>query len=282
MHGLGGDWKGTWRATSLPPDDEFGWPLWLGQDLHQAGVDSRVWSFDYDASPSAWAGHTLPLYDRAGQFLEEIDLTLAAETRLVFVCHSLGGLVVKRMLALAREKTGSKARIPDRTAAILFLGTPHQGSALARVLNLPVVGRVARATITVEELERGNPELRSLGETFCKQAAEVGWLVHQYAEGRDTLGARVVDEHSAFSGFGDRVVLDEDHFSLCKPASRAHPVHRRCLRMVESLEVGRDALPEGSGAKAPHVSMEALLMVRALIDDILNQGRSSGGSTYGG
>ena len=50
---------------------------------------------------------------------------------LVFIAHSLGGLVVKHMLKQARDRVGTHAHLHEimvSTVAILFFGTPHHGA----------------------------------------------------------------------------------------------------------------------------------------------------------
>lgn len=234
VHGLDGDWKKTWRHPDAAQDDSIGWPIWLGKELDHLGVGCNVHSFDYPAASSAWRGKTLPMFDRAGRFLEELDLTLAGGTSLFFVCHSLGGLMVKQMLSLARDAEGSKGDFPRRTKGILFLGTPHQGSGLANIVNR-LVPTFARTTVTVEELETANPELRRLQGTFRAQARQHDWLVHQFAEGRDTHGMRIVDEYSAHSWVGDCVTDDEDHLSLPKLVNSGRIIFRRALRMIRDV-----------------------------------------------
>lgn len=56
---------------------------------------------------------------------------------MIFVGHSLGGLVVKQALLLASESLhDSYHDILNATSGIVFLGTPHRGSSndIARVL----------------------------------------------------------------------------------------------------------------------------------------------------
>lgn len=52
---------------------------------------------------------------------------------IIFICHSLGGLVVKDALVKAASHDSHKrdrdlALIYQHTKAVLFLGTPHRGS----------------------------------------------------------------------------------------------------------------------------------------------------------
>ena len=89
VHGLGGDAFITWGRDV--GDDTF-WPQWIADDLKQ--VD--VYSLDYEASPSAWLGTTMPLFDRAKQVLAWLEEV--AHRPLVFVCHSMGGLLAKELI----------------------------------------------------------------------------------------------------------------------------------------------------------------------------------------
>ncbi len=63
---------------------------------------------------------------------------------IVFICHSLGGIVVKKALVLAHERESSldsKDKL-DNTKAVAFMAVPHHGSDSARcavpaLLSLP-------------------------------------------------------------------------------------------------------------------------------------------------
>lgn len=62
-------------------------------------------------------------------------LTLLQEARpIIFIAHSLWGLVVKDALLSSRSSPEQHLRqILDCTRAILFLGTPHYGADLADI-----------------------------------------------------------------------------------------------------------------------------------------------------
>lgn len=263
LHGLDGDWKKTWRDADLPEDDAYGWPHWLGEELERIGMPSRVYSFDYPACSTKWIGATLPIFDRAGDLLEEIDLTLPPSSQLFFICHSLGGLMVKKMLSLARDKGGTKAQVPDRTRAILFLGTPHQGSGVANIVCTLIPKLLSRKSVTLEELARDNPGLREMRDAFLNQASVQRWAIHQVAEGKDTFGLRIVDENSAFCGTGDCVVADEDHISLPKPKTRDSSVFRRAVRMAQDffahpLEIEDRGVSNRSGESIRRLILQVL------------------------
>src|SRR5215470_358682 len=109
VHGLGGHAYDTWRRNG---DDKTFWPVWLARDI--PGL--AVWTLVYEAPPTNWFGTSMALQDRAKNVLE--CLLGQPELRgrpLVFVCHSLGGLVVKQVI---RAADGRRAY---RTDAAAFL-----------------------------------------------------------------------------------------------------------------------------------------------------------------
>ncbi|CAL8584147.1 hypothetical protein XPA_009752 [Xanthoria parietina] len=156
------------------------WPKHL---LPETLPSARVFAYGYDTR----VRHALDapvskntVYDIASDFLR----TLEAERRsqpsrpLIFIAHSLGGIVVKELL---RQSYGHQAhhshlhRIYKATAAVLFFGTPH-GGADPRGLCEHVVEQVARAAgLTVNEqivstLLPNSERLRELRDEFGPMA----------------------------------------------------------------------------------------------------------------
>ena len=128
VHGLQGDPRETW--TSPPPASAV-WPEWLAQDCD--GV--AVWSVGYDAPVSDWTGSAMHLSDRGENIFKR--LLTKAELRdgeLVFIGHSLGGLVIKQMLRKAdgeAHDNADAASFVARARKVAFLATPHVGADMA-------------------------------------------------------------------------------------------------------------------------------------------------------
>ncbi len=61
--------------------------------------------------------------------------------KLIFICHSLGGLIVQRALTLPVDAAVGEDRrlLQESTGGIIFLGTPHGGSNLANVARPPAM-----------------------------------------------------------------------------------------------------------------------------------------------
>ncbi|RTE73379.1 hypothetical protein BHE90_012182 [Fusarium euwallaceae] len=122
VHGLTGNSHSTWRHESA----ELPWPEEL---LVKDISDCKILKYDYDVSGI----HSLDngtLRDLAADFLYELvnwRQDNQSERPIIFVAHSLGGLVVKRMLGESQPRD-ALYNIRLFTRGIIFLGTPHRAS----------------------------------------------------------------------------------------------------------------------------------------------------------
>ncbi|KAJ5129845.1 uncharacterized protein N7515_005884 [Penicillium bovifimosum] len=136
VHGLNGHATETWTSKQGT--------CWLSDlaFLPKYIPRARVLVWGYNASIASWNGKT-PSSDRVLQHAQTMvsqleadrDLEDAAERPIIFLCHSLGGIIVKRALAYAesRPKLAHIYSIYTCTFAILFFGTPHHGSSKANL-----------------------------------------------------------------------------------------------------------------------------------------------------
>lgn len=108
--------------------------------LNKAGY-ANLYTFGY----SSWNSSFFEILSRLEGTLEQVSNRHGGR-RVILLGHSLGGL-------LARACIERKRNIP-RVAAVITLGTPHQGSRLAGL----GVGRLARSLVyrgkLIEEMER--------------------------------------------------------------------------------------------------------------------------------
>ncbi|KAI1452647.1 hypothetical protein F4805DRAFT_23210 [Annulohypoxylon moriforme] len=128
VHGLDGDWKESWTSNNGV--------YWIKDLLPVETPQSRILSYAYD---SRWSADTL-LTDDVFTFGETLvrdltELRLATNTSqrpIIFIAHSLGGIVIKTALEYSdttRVDFHEQHRnIILSTSAVLFMGTPHQGS----------------------------------------------------------------------------------------------------------------------------------------------------------
>ena len=242
IHGLGGDAFGTWRDGE---EDSSSWPHWLGEEFSGVGV----WSLGYAASPSKWtrflglfrkqgrdSGYTMALPDRALQVLDLMVQRRLGERPILFVCHSLGGLLVKQILRRADDAFDQqKQRVATNTRAVLFLATPHAGAVLASLLD--AFQAVFGATVSIEDLRAHDAHLRDLFDWYRNHAAALGIETVTYYETRGVGGVLpIVNPTSSHPGVGaDPVGLDEDHLSIAKPRFRDDQVCGAARDLLNSI-----------------------------------------------
>ena len=224
IHGLGGAAFTTWRHDE---DDSSSWPHWLGQEFPEVGV----WSLGYAASPTQWtrllgwifkrwrdAGHSMALPDRALQVLDLMVQRGLGQRPILFICHSLGGLLAKQVLRKADDgPEPRKKQVASQTRAVLFLATPHAGAELASLVN--AFRTVFGATVSIEDLRAHDAHLRDLYGWYRNRAFDLGIETVSYYDLRGIKGVLpIVNPTSAHPGVGtDPVGLDEDHLSIAKP-----------------------------------------------------------------
>lgn len=112
--------------------------LWLRDLLPRSIRAARVLSIGYNAYASSFYGNGS--VDRIQQYAHTLVADLQADRALescsqrpiIFICHGLGGILVKKALAYSSTRTSKNVQhlnsIFTSTFAILFFGTPHNGS----------------------------------------------------------------------------------------------------------------------------------------------------------
>jgi hypothetical protein len=246
VHGLTGDPVATWSSDkTLEPEGPY-WPLWLAADLPHL----NFYTLGYPASLFAqWAKKEMNLYQRAKNVLETLAGYEFGARPLVFVCHSLGGLLVKQILRTAQDSTEADwKKVADSCVGILFLATPHSGSSLADLLKAfsgcfssPHVDKLLNDTSDLDEL---NANFRSLCQNKQIQVTAYHEMHKAYKL------ATIVDAKSADPGVNASmpVPIDADHLNICKPSSRDSVLYLSIRRKLNSLMPNTSASSLGDPA----------------------------------
>ena len=233
VHGLGGDTRSTWQAAS-----SLDCMLdWIAEDCPAA----QVWSLDYPAVTTRWTdrGRGMALPRRARGLIELLLQLGIGERGLVFVCHSLGGLVVKQILRHSRELSAPGWEdIANSVLGVVFIATPHGGSSLASFAKAAIVTRPSASTLA---LTANCPHLEDLALWYRQNAGGLGIETAAYAE---TLpmpgGVIVVNLTSADPAVPGcmAIPLDADHIGICKPNERQVPPYPGIKAFIDR-QVGR-------------------------------------------
>jgi pimeloyl-ACP methyl ester carboxylesterase len=224
VHGLGGDPFATWWHDSENPKDS--WPFWLAEALPEVQVHCLA----YEAAPTDWFGASLPLVERAQNILAVLLGKGIGKRPIVFVCHSLGGLVIKQMLRKTQdENIEAWSRLAEKIKAVVFLGTPHRGANLADTLFR--LGKYLGASPSSRDLQTHNGLLKDLNDWFAGHVAGRGIETHCFYETQSTAIGMIVPQDSGDVGVPGipRYPVDADHGGICKPKQRDD---YRCGRLV--------------------------------------------------
>lgn len=248
VHGLEGDDLTTWEGTKGDYDDF--WPQWLADDR----PDVAVWSVWYPAVISKWEGGSMAYQGRAKQLLEALRLRgIGTHKPVVFVAHSLGGIVVKQMLRISDDASRGGdtdqrfKNLVRETRGVVFLATPHTGSGLGSYLeNLAValgITKFGRQSALVQQLRKDAPELLDLNEWYRQNvrrlhiATEALYETTEYAPGHF-----VVDESAADANVPgvSAIGVDADHITIAKPVSRDTDVYLSVIDFVDKKLIQDD------------------------------------------
>ncbi|MEO1250492.1 MAG: hypothetical protein AAFW76_11760, partial [Pseudomonadota bacterium] len=227
VHGLGGHAYDTWRASEA---EDALWPAWLAEDIE--GL--CVWSLSYQAPMTNWRGTAPPLQDRAIAVLEQLLTTPELrEGPITFICHSLGGLVVKQVLRAAEDQRDREPEIDDllmRIKGVAFLATPHTGAGHASAMD--ALRLVFWPSAAAQDLVRNSATLRHLNDWYRDWSGDIAHKI--YFETQGTIAGTMVDAGSANAGLpGVRPIgIDADHIEITKPASREELVYKSILAFL--------------------------------------------------
>lgn len=210
--------------------------LWL-RDLLPATLGiARVLTFGYNASATSFYGARSA--DRIQQHAQTLVADLQADRSLegcskrpiIFVCHGLGGIVVKKALAYSSTRTSKNVEhlysVFVSTYAILFFGTPHHGT--DRSSWLPIAQCESSSTLDpsrsdsqlLSTLETNSETLQAITDQFSSLMKQFH-IFFFWEERKSYLhgqGAYVVDECSAAPIIDDteRAGIDADHMQMVR------------------------------------------------------------------
>lgn len=203
VHGLRGHRIRTWTK------DGYFWP----KDFVPSYLPSaRVITYGYDASIARFFGSSSSnnINKHAKSLVSDLsNLRKDDKNRpIIFIAHSLGGLVVKDALKKSRDAAGESAdfrSIFESTRGIVFLGTPHRGSRAATLGTLVarmvrVFNRDANVSLLCS-IEEDSEILERISDDFLTTRAAGDIRVCSFVEelgiyGRVSHFAHIVDNSS--------------------------------------------------------------------------------------
>ncbi|KAI0552310.1 hypothetical protein F4679DRAFT_535245 [Xylaria curta] len=252
VHGLGGHSRKTW---SKDHDPSFFWPgLWLPSET-DIGT-ARISTFGYNADWRGAAKSISNVTDFAKEILFEMrfgkdgsgrDLNFGANP-IIFVVHSMGGLVVKKAYLLGLHDANYQ-QVTKGVSAIIFLSTPHRGTNLAKILNRVLAASFQSAKHFISDLSKSSSAIEELNEQFRHVAPNLSiWSFYEtLATSIGPWKIMVLEKDSSVLGYPAEISrpLQADHHDVCKFSSPVDPNYVAVRNAIQSLVTQlRDRKPE--------------------------------------
>ncbi|KAE9366534.1 hypothetical protein N431DRAFT_281230, partial [Stipitochalara longipes BDJ] len=229
VHGINGGAYTTWTHSN----EHF----WLRDSLPEVVPGARIFSYGYPAKVffSLEKGR---IDDHARALLEDLlDVRRSPEEQrrpIIFICHSMGGIVVKKAINMTVVDPGRYSNIQASTAAIFFLATPHCGadpakmlSVCADIMNLPLAGLTLFSgkmrSDMIKTLAPGSTTLLDISSDFKGHTANI--RIYSFIEQKSTppSSGKIVDDMSGRMNVPGEVVVPMpgcNHREVAKFASK--------------------------------------------------------------
>lgn len=229
IHGVLGDSRTTWGGTQ----DGQGWPEIVFSDPSMPKAD--VLSVGFRSKPVSEGSNIEEIAVRTLSSIQDEGVFKDYEN-VIFVAHSMGGLITKRMLRIEQIDHPSNLQ---KTKAVLFFSTPSQGSDLSEMASWV----------------SGNPQfdnMRPADFNAFLQVLDNDWQGLKRSRSSDMPFPRVFCAYETLSTSGMKVVprsnsesacdetpipFDKDHVGIVKPVSADDALHKYLRkRIIESID----------------------------------------------
>ncbi|XP_070540656.1 protein SERAC1-like isoform X2 [Ptychodera flava] len=258
VHGLlGGAFK-TWRQQDpdIVPGEEAPqsvqsfkkrnqsitdcWPKsWLAEDLPH----NRIITVEYDTQVSNWTpkcpfeSEKRTIASRSSEMLHKLKLAGVGSRPIIWVTHSMGGLLVKQM-TLEAESSEEFKKIADQSRGFIFYSTPHKGSPLAAYSQQTKF--LLYPSVEVAELSPDSASLQEQHEKFKAFVKQRKIPCFSFGERDSTnigLGMKlvIVPDSSANPGFGNYKQMPVNHLNVCKPDNIDSELYQLLVCFIDEL-----------------------------------------------
>ncbi|KAI1139183.1 hypothetical protein F5Y05DRAFT_412283 [Hypoxylon sp. FL0543] len=244
VHGLNGDPQKTWTAKN-----GVFWPAdLLPTSLRDARANVLVYGYNADVYSKKHGSYPSDnfIYMHAQTLVTSLTHyrkdEQSSHNPIIWVCHSLGGILVKRALLYSNDLRASQHEdyrsIYVSTYGIIFLGTPHTGSDIAawgtmlQAMSDAVVPRTffQSESVLLKTLKRDNETLQNINSHFLDIYQRFKILMAHENHKTDLKGTRmlIVDAQSAGPQLPGVTyyAIEATHSGMCKFESRNAPGYR--------------------------------------------------------
>jgi pimeloyl-ACP methyl ester carboxylesterase len=200
VHGLYGDSTGTWTCAR-----GVYWPALLLNDPVFQGFDIYVVGYE-----TPYTGNRMSIDELVGNINQRLihDRVFSDHKNVMFVSHSLGGLIVQRLLLTYRQYA---TQVPF----IYFYSTPETGAQIV------TFARLFSADPLLASLIPGDDILYLTNLENEWREARFGIKRYCAYERKSTNGVFVVERLSGTRGCDSAMAIPEDHAGIVKPCTQS-------------------------------------------------------------
>jgi hypothetical protein len=235
VHGVLSDSRGCW-LNQEDEDRPVYWPALLATDrrLPPHSVFLGGYYTAIDAGPYEIRNCARELFGALRRPDEQGRPGPLSKPRIVFVCHSTGGIVARYMLYKERE------HFEQKRVGLVLIASPSYGARWADRLSMIVTfynnslgAQLQWGNWSLEELDSNFKNLvhrRQIPGLHGVEAYENHFILHhRFLPNRSV----VVERESAGKYFGEPVMLrSTNHFSAVKPNNLRHPAHELLVEFL--------------------------------------------------
>jgi pimeloyl-ACP methyl ester carboxylesterase len=229
VHGIHGDPRGTWTSD----DGTTYWPDLVRADKDFADADVYV-----EGYPTPYTGNRSDVTDISNSLASRLTPVFAGHKQVIFICHSLGGLLVEQLLV---DHPNFASEVPF----VVFYATPHAGSFVASFSSVfegdPLLRSMSSSgdnqyLLELEDRWRGakfSTHRFCAFETIKMRPHNLAGIVGAKGEEAKLLdfvgGIYVVDPFSATYGCDSNAPftgIQANHIDIVKPTNRGDAIYK--------------------------------------------------------
>lgn len=272
----------TSSTNSNDPDRPA--PSWVRQGIRREANRARILLYEH---PAPAEGGSMTLSALADALLEELEALRTRENAagrpVVFVGHSVGGIVVKMVLVKA-SRTPRFEDILRQCYGVAFFGTPHQGSSYFSMPSLAssIQGLLQLSsplpTAITDELRVGNRLLLHLDDDFKAIATDLRvWTLYETIDSRLSgagsgdvyFTAPLTSIKSAILGMRQETILplQSDHANVASFGRNNVHTMRLFLRQLKALIQRADEYSREDGHWSLNLEQRVSIEVHGFFED---------------